>query len=55
MAGAVIADTGPITVSLDVAERVAGESGPTLLQRADDALYRGKSGGRNWVVAADPG
>ena len=55
MAGAVIADTGPITVSLDVAERVAGESGPTLLQRADDALYRAKSSGRNRAMAAEPG
>ena len=55
VARAVIADTGPITVSLGVAELAAGEPAAALLQRADDAMYRAKSGGRNRVVAADPG
>ncbi|ODU51896.1 MAG: diguanylate cyclase [Lysobacteraceae bacterium SCN 69-48] len=55
VAGAQIADAGPITVSLGVAQLAAGESAAALLQRADDALYRAKSSGRNRAMAAEPG
>ncbi len=43
----------PITVSIGVAGRVAGEETPaTLMKRADQALYHAKEQGRNRVVAA---
>jgi two-component system, cell cycle response regulator len=43
----------PITISIGVAVAQAGDSVDTLLQRADDALYRAKNSGRNRVVAQD--
>ena len=42
-----------MTVSLGVAQLAAGETSAALLQRADEAMYRAKSGGRNRVVADD--
>lgn len=39
----------PITVSIGVAELVAGESATALIDRADAALYRAKKTGRNRV------
>jgi diguanylate cyclase (GGDEF)-like protein len=36
-----------VTISLGVAEALAGERGETLLRRADDALYRAKREGRD--------
>lgn len=39
----------PITVSAGVAERTAGESNETWLQRADEKLYNSKKQGRNRV------
>ena len=42
----------PITVSIGVASRRAGDGGPTdVLKRADDGLYDAKAGGRNRVIA----
>lgn len=43
---------GPISASFGVAECVADEDWNSWLTRADKALYRAKSGGRNRVVAA---
>ena len=39
----------PVTISVGVAERRGSESMPDVTQRADDALYRAKSAGRNRV------
>lgn len=46
---------GRVTVSLGVAEWHAGESAKSLLQRADDAMYRAKREGRDRVVPSLPG
>lgn len=47
--------TPPVTVSLGVAALdAASDDADALLRRADEALYRAKSGGRNRSVAADP-
>ncbi|MDX5445466.1 MAG: PAS domain S-box protein [Zoogloeaceae bacterium] len=44
-------DAGHVTLSLGVAEWREGESAEATVQRADEALYRAKSGGRNRVCA----
>ncbi|MCB1552510.1 MAG: diguanylate cyclase [Xanthomonadales bacterium] len=51
---AVSRDLAPTTISVGVAEwRKPGDpAAETLIQRADDALYRAKDGGRNQVVCA---
>lgn len=41
-----------VTGSFGVAECVTGESGDAVLKRADQALYKAKTGGRNRVVIA---
>lgn len=44
----------PITVSIGVASRRAGDASPSeIMKRADDALYRAKANGRNRVIAAN--
>ena len=48
-----IADVGTITCSFGVAEFQDGDTAETLLARADDALYRAKSNGRNRIELAD--
>ncbi len=48
-----IETAGNITISLGVAEYVAGEGEQAYFQRADTALYAAKNGGRNRVVS-DP-
>jgi diguanylate cyclase len=47
-------DLGAITVSAGYAERLAGESISSLVDRADAALYASKHAGRNRTTAADP-
>ncbi|WP_156447720.1 diguanylate cyclase domain-containing protein, partial [Caulobacter sp. CCH5-E12] len=46
-------DLGAITVSSGFAERKAGETGHSVMERADAALYASKRGGRNRVTAAE--
>jgi two-component system cell cycle response regulator len=46
-----VGERRPITISIGVAVAAPGDSVDTLLQRADDALYEAKNGGRNKVVA----
>ena len=43
-----------MTLSIGVAEACGDDSDETLLKRADEALYRAKSAGRNGVSAAAP-
>jgi diguanylate cyclase len=47
-------DLGTITVSAGFAERIAGESSMSLVERADAALYASKHAGRNRTTAAQP-
>jgi len=47
-------DLGTITVSAGYAERLAGESTVSLVERADAALYASKHAGRNRTTAAQP-
>lgn len=42
----------PLTLTLGVAERAPGESTDQVISRADQALYKGKRGGRDQVVQA---
>jgi diguanylate cyclase len=44
----------PITVSAGVVEWKLGESLGTVVKRADHALYRAKSAGRNRVIQVGP-
>ena len=46
-------DLGQITVSIGLAEYVAGEPADYLLERADVALYQSKRAGRNRVTTDD--
>ncbi len=46
-------DLGTITVSAGLAEFKAGEKMENLIERADEALYASKRGGRNKVTFAD--
>lgn len=46
-------DGKPLTVSIGVAERGAGEPARSAVARADAALYRAKAEGRNRVCGAD--
>jgi diguanylate cyclase len=43
-------ELGAVTISAGVAQRRPGESGSSLLDRADEALYASKRGGRNRVT-----
>ena len=47
-------DLGAITVSAGYAERIAGETTMSLVERADAALYASKHAGRNRTTAAAP-
>jgi diguanylate cyclase (GGDEF)-like protein/PAS domain S-box-containing protein len=51
VAGCIDEDAGRVTLSLGVAEWHTGELVDELVHRADEALYRAKSGGRNRVCA----
>jgi diguanylate cyclase len=42
--------SGPVTISIGVADRKIQDSLETWLQRADVALYRAKAAGRNRVA-----
>ncbi|MGO4409540.1 MULTISPECIES: GGDEF domain-containing protein [unclassified Brevundimonas] len=46
-------DLGAVTISVGFAERQAGETALALLERADEALYASKRGGRNRVTNAE--
>ena len=46
-------DLGAITISSGFAERKPSESGHSIMERADTALYASKRGGRNRVTAAE--
>jgi diguanylate cyclase len=46
-------DLGTITISSGFAERANGESGHSVMERADAALYASKRGGRNRVSSAE--
>lgn len=50
-----IAEVGHITISLGVAEYLAGETESSFFNRADAALYEAKNTGRNRVVIAPEG
>lgn len=52
VAAAAFPTTGPLTISIGVAECQAGESWTDWFKRADEALYRAKQGGRNQVQVA---
>ena len=41
-----------VTASAGVAEHEAGEDWQTTVQRADEALYRAKQGGRNRIESS---
>lgn len=43
----------PVTASFGVAELMPGEGSDSLVRRADQALYAGKTAGRNRVIEAD--
>ncbi|WP_395673208.1 GGDEF domain-containing protein [Phenylobacterium sp.] len=45
-------DLGAVTISAGLAEWSAGETSATLMERADEALYESKRGGRNRTSAA---
>lgn len=47
-------DGHTVTVSIGLSRRVPGESMAELIERADQALYRSKEGGRNQVQAEWP-
>ncbi len=47
------AEVGSITCSFGIAHYQAGDTAETLLARADDALYRAKSNGRNRIDLAE--
>ena len=44
----------PVTLSIGIAPLAAGETGSSWLKRADEALYRAKSDGRNCCRVAEP-
>jgi len=52
IAGAHFPEVEHVTVSVGVAECVSGESWEQWFKRADEALYRAKTGGRNQVQVA---
>jgi diguanylate cyclase len=46
-------DLGAVTISVGFALRRAGETATQVLERADEALYASKRGGRNRVTSAE--
>ena len=46
-------DLGAVTISVGFAERRIGETALSVLERADEALYASKRGGRNCVTNAE--
>jgi diguanylate cyclase (GGDEF)-like protein len=47
------AQSVPVTISVGVAEYLPNEEQSAFIERANNALYRAKEGGRNCVRAAD--
>ena len=46
-------DLGTVTISAGLATRREGETGNCVMERADEALYASKRGGRNCVTNAE--
>jgi PleD family two-component response regulator len=49
-----VGDNEPLTVSIGVAIRTPADTVQSLIERADQAMYAAKLGGRNRVICSGP-